>query len=237
MLEIMKTIGLIGGMSWESSVEYYRLINQGMKARLGGHNNAKSLMVTVNFDEIAVLQREGRWEELGTQMAHAARQLEGGGADFILLCTNTMHKLTPNIEGAVKIPFLHIADATAKAIKNAGMKKVGLLGTRFTMEDEFYRERLESRHGIGAVIPNQEDRAIVHRIIYDELCHGTVLDSSRKEYQRIIDWLKANGCEGVVLGCTEITLLIKPADSSLPVFDTTQIHAAQAVELAVENGA
>jgi aspartate racemase len=237
MLEIMKTIGLIGGMSWESSVEYYRLINQGMKARLGGHNNARSLMVTVNFDEIAVLQREGRWEELGAQMAHAARQLEGGGADFILLCTNTMHKLTPNIESAVKIPFLHIADATAKAIKSAGMKKVGLLGTRFTMEDEFYRERLESRHGIGAVIPNQEDRAVVHRIIYDELCHGTVLDSSRKEYQRIIEWLKVNGCEGVVLGCTEITLLIKPADSSLPVFDTTQIHAAQAVELAVENSA
>jgi aspartate racemase len=235
MLEIMKTIGLIGGMSWESSVEYYRLINQGVKARLGGHNNAKSLMVTVNFQEIQMLQSEGRWEELGSQMANAARQLEKGGADFILLCTNTMHKLTSDIEGAVKIPFLHIADAAAKAIKSAGMKKVGLLGTRFTIEEEFYRERLESRHGIGVVIPNEKDRAVVHRVIYDELCHGTVRDSSRQEYQRIIEWLKANGGEGVVLGCTEITLLIKPANASLPVFDTTQIHAAQAVELAIES--
>jgi len=232
----MKTIGLIGGMSWESSAEYYRLINQGMKARLGGHNNAKSLMVTVNFQEVEKLQNESAWDALGVQMAHAARQLGDGGADFILLCSNTMHKLTPHIESAVQIPFLHIADAAAKAIKSAAMKKVGLLGTRFTMEQEFYRDRLASRHAIAAVVPDQEDRALVHRIIYDELCHGVVRDSSRKMYQAIIEGLKAAGCEGVLLACTEITLLIKPADSSLPVFDTTQIHAAQAVEMAIANG-
>lgn len=232
----MKTIGLIGGMSWESSAEYYRLINQGMKARLGGHNNAKSLMVTVNFHEVEALQHAGRWEELGIQMAQAARQLQDGGADFIVLCTNTMHKLAPSIESAVKIPFLHIADATAKAIQNAGMKKVGLLGTRFTMEQDFYRERLASQYEIAVAVPEEKDRALVHRVIYDELCHGVFQDSSRKEYQRIIDELKANGCEGVLLGCTEITLLIKPADSALPVFDTTEIHAAQAVEMALNNG-
>ena len=230
----MKTIGLIGGMSWESSAEYYRLINQGMKTCLGGHNNAMSLMATVNFHEIEILQREGRWQELGAQMAQAARQLEAGGADFIVLCSNTMHKLASFIESAVTIPFLHIADATANAIRVAGMKRIGLLGTRFTMEQEFYRDRLESRHGIAVTTPSEADRNVIHKVIYDELCHGNLQATSRQQFQRIIEQLKASGSEGVILGCTEITLLITPADSSLPVFDTTRIHADRAVELALE---
>jgi aspartate racemase len=229
----MKTIGLIGGMSWESSAEYYRLINRGMKERLGHHNNAKSLMVTVNFEEIQALQSEGRWEELGLQMADAARQLEAGGADFIVLCTNTMHKVWPAIESAVHVPLLHIVDTTAQAIRQAGLKKVGLLATRYTMELDFYRQRMHSLFGIEAMIPNEADRATVHAIIYDELCHGKIVEASRREYQRIIETMKAQGAQGVILGCTEITLLIQAGDACLPVFDATRLHAHAAIENAL----
>ncbi|WP_334187292.1 aspartate/glutamate racemase family protein [Noviherbaspirillum sp.] len=228
----MKTIGLIGGMSWESSAEYYRLINQRMKERQGGHNNARSLMVTVNFHEIEALQHDGQWDRLGAMMQDAARQLERGGADFIVLCTNTMHKVSPQIEAAVSIPFLHIADPTAAAIKKRGFRTIGLLGTRFTMEQDFYKGRLEEKHGLSVITPDEAGRALVHGVIYDELCHGKVLDASRQAYLAIIDELKHRGAEAVILGCTEIALLIKPEHASLPVFDTTGIHADAAVALA-----
>ena len=229
----MKTIGLIGGMSWESSTEYYRIINQETKRRLGGQHNAKSLMVTVDFAEIEELQRRGEWQQLARLMAGAARQLQQGGADFIVLCTNTMHKLSADIEAAVTIPFLHIVDATAAKIQAAGLHKVGLLGTRFTMEEEFYRGRLEERFKINVLVPDEEERKDVHRIIYDELCHGKVIDHSRARYQEVIEGLKKKGAEAVILGCTEIMLLIKPQHSVLTVFDTTAIHAEYAVEMAV----
>jgi aspartate racemase len=230
---MMKTIGLIGGMSWESSAEYYRTINQEVKRRLGGHNNARSLMLTVNFHEIEAMQREGAWETLGVQMQDAVRHLERGGADCIVLCTNTMHKVAAHIEAIATVPFLHIADPTALAIRAQGFSTVGLLGTRFTMEHDFYRGRLESKFGVTALTPNATDREIVHRIIYDELCHGKISESSRHEYQRVIHDLKARGAQAVILGCTEITLLIKPQDSALPVFDTTRIHAEAAVSFAL----
>jgi aspartate racemase len=229
----VKTIGLIGGMSWESSAEYYRMINQEMKQRLGGHNNARSLMLTVNFQEIETLQHQGEWTTLAGLMQGAARQLEASGADCIVLCTNTMHKVAEQIGAAVSIPFLHIADPTADAIKQRGFSKIGLVGTRFTMEHDFYRGRLESRHGLSVLTPDDADRDIVHKVIYDELCHGRVLDASRRHYQRVIDDLKARGAQAVILGCTEITLLIKPEHSSLPVFDTTRIHAEAAVSFAI----
>jgi aspartate racemase len=229
----MKTIGLIGGMSWESSAEYYRMINLEMKRRLGGHNNARSLMLTVNFHEIEALQHQGEWDTLAALMQDAARQLEAGGADCIVLCTNTMHKVATEIEAAVSIPFLHIADPTAEAIKQQGFSKIGLVGTRFTMEHDFYRGRLESRHDLSVLTPNDTDRDIVHKVIYEELCHGKMQDASRRQYQRVIDDLRARGAQAVILGCTEITLLIKPEHSSLPVFDTTRIHADAAVSFAI----
>jgi len=231
----MKTIGLIVGMSWESSAEYYRLINQGMKARLGGHRNARSIMATVCFEEIKALQHAGQWDKLGYQMQQAARQVEAGGADFVVLCTNTMHKVAQAIEAVLEVPFLHIVDPTAEALRNAGVSRVGLLGTRFTMEQNFYRQRMEQHHGIEVVTPAASDRAVVHDIIYDELCHGSVRGESRAAYQRIIGTLQQAGAEGVILGCTEITLLIGPEDSVLPVFDTTALHALAAVALASED--
>jgi len=232
----MKTIGLIGGMSWESSAEYYRLINQEMKARLGGHRNARSVMVTVCFEEIKALQHDERWEELGGQMQQAARQVEAGGADFVLLCTNTMHRVAPAIEAALSLPFVHIVDPTARASREAGIDRVGLLGTRFTMEQDFYRGRMRERHGIEVVVPDQADRDVVHQIIYDELCHGIVRDASRAEYQRIIATLASQGARGIILGCTEIALLIGQGDVTLPVFDTTALHAREAVMLALADG-
>lgn len=230
-----KTIGLIGGMSWESSAEYYRLINQAMKARMGEHRNARSIMCTVCFEDIMALQHAGQWQELGQQMQCAARQVEAGGADFIVLCTNTMHKVAPAIEAISGIPLLHIVDPTAQALRAAGIHRAGLLGTRFTMEQDFYRARMEQRHGIEVVIPDESERAIVHRIIYDELCHGKVRDESRTAYQQIIGNLQKAGAQAVILGCTEITLLIGPEDSVLPVFDTTRLHALAAVALAAED--
>jgi aspartate racemase len=227
-------IGLIGGMSWESSAEYYRLINQGTKARCGGHRNARSIMATVCFEEIKALQHAEEWGELGLRMQQAARQVEAGGADFVLLCTNTMHRVAPAIEAVLNVPFIHIVDPTAQALRDVGVKTVGLLGTRFTMEQDFYRSRMSNMHGIEVKVPNETDRALVHQVIYDELCHGIVRDASRVEYQRIIAGLKAQGADGVILGCTEIMQLIGPADVSLPVFDTTGLHAQAAVKLAIE---
>ena len=229
----MKTIGVIGGMSWESSAEYYRLLNQHAKARLGGHHNALSLMATVDFAEVEAMQRAGDWATLGTLMANAAIQLERGGADIVLLATNTMHRVCGSIEAAISIPFLHIADPTGSALRAAGIERAGLLGTRYTMEQDFYAGRLREKHAIDAIVPDEHDRADVHRIIYDELCHGVVDDSSREVYRRVIDRLAARGAQAVILGCTEITLLIGPDDSSLPVFDTTALHVHAAVEWAI----
>jgi aspartate racemase len=229
----MKTIGVIGGMSWESSAEYYRLLNRTAKARLGGHHNARSLMLTVDFAGVEALQREGDWETLGTQMAEAALQLERGGAAIVLLATNTMHRVCAPIEASISVPFLHIADPTGEALRAAGVQRAGLLGTRYTMEQDFYVGRLRERHGIEAVVPNDDDRADVHRIIYDELCHGIVKPESRRVYQRVIEDLKARGAQAVILGCTEITLLIGSDDSALPVFDTTALHAQAAVDWAI----
>ena len=229
----MKTIGLIGGMSWESSIEYYRIINETAKAKLGGLHSAKSLMVTVDFAEIEKLQHEDRWDEAGQILAKCAQDLEHGGADFIVLCTNTMHKLADKITANVKIPFLHIADATAEKIIAAGMKKIGLLGTRFTMEHDFYKGRLIQNFGLEVLTPNESNREIVHRVIYDELVQGKVLDASRAEYRRIMVSLAAQDVEGIILGCTEIELLVKQEDSRVPLFATTSIHAIAAVEKAL----
>jgi aspartate racemase len=229
----MKTIGVIGGMSWESSAEYYRLLNRYAKTRLGGHHNARSLMTTVDFAEVEALQRAGDWDVLGAQMAQAAMQLERGGADIVLLATNTMHRVCAQIEATLTIPFLHIADPTGTALRAAGVTRVGLLGTRYTMEQDFYVGRLRERHGIEAIVPHERDREDVHRIIYDELCHGIIEDESRRTYQRVIEDLRTRGAQAVILGCTEITLLIGSADSVLPVFDTTALHAQAAVDWAI----
>ncbi|MGF6968094.1 aspartate racemase [Paraburkholderia sp. WC7.3g] len=229
----MKTIGVIGGMSWESSTEYYRLLNRHAKARLGGHHNARSLLLTVDFASIEANQRAGDWHALGEQIADAARQLERGGAELVILATNTMHRVCESIEQAITVPFLHIADPTGAALRAAGVERVGLLGTRYTMEQTFYTGRLRERYGLETLVPDDDERSDVHRIIYDELCHGNVEDASRKVYQRVIEHLAARGAQAVILGCTEITLLIKPEDSVLPVFDTTALHAQAAVEWAI----
>ncbi len=231
----MKTIGLIGGMSWESSIEYYRIINETAKEKLGGLHSAKSLMMTVDFAEIEKLQHENRWDEAGQILVKCAQDLERGGADFIVLCTNTMHKLADQIIANVNIPFLHIADATAEKIAAAGMKRIGLLGTRFTMEHDFYKGRLIQNFGLDVLVPNEADREIVHRVIYDELVQGKIVDSSREEYKRIMASLIENGAEGIILGCTEIELLVSQKDSSAPLFPTTSIHAISAVEYALKD--
>ncbi|HZP66647.1 MAG TPA: aspartate/glutamate racemase family protein [Rudaea sp.] len=229
----MKTIGLIGGMSWESTVPYYRLVNEGVKRRLGGLHSARLVLYSVDFHDIERMQVSGDWEAAGRALAAAARALEAAGADFVVLCTNTMHKVAPAVEAAVRVPLLHIADATAAEIRKAGVARVGLLGTRFTMEQAFYRDRLRDRHGIDVIVPPAGDREIVHRVIYDELCLGKTLDASRTQYLRIVADLVAAGAQGIVLGCTEIMLLIGPDDVPVPAFDTTSIHAEAAVELAL----
>jgi aspartate racemase len=233
----MKTIGLIGGMSWESSIEYYRIINETAKEKLGGLHSAKSLMVTVDFADIEKLQHEGRWDEAGQILVKCAQDLERGGADFIVLCTNTMHKLADQIIANVNIPFLHIADATAEKIVAAGIKRIGLLGTRFTMEHDFYKGRLIENFGLDVLVPNEADREIVHRVIYDELVQGKIVDISRNKYKRIMESLIEQGAEGIILGCTEIELLIKDNDSNKPLFPTTKIHAIAAVEQALKEKA
>jgi len=231
----MKTVGLIGGMSWESTVPYYQTINRVVGARLGALHSAKLALYSVDFHEIEQLQHAGRWAESGEKLADAARAVQRAGADFLVLCTNTMHKVAPQIEAAVEIPLLHIADPTAARVKEARLTCVGLLGTRFTMEEDFYRGRLESRHGLAVLTPPAEERATVHRVIYGELCLGRVEDRSRSAFQQVVDGLVARGAEGVILGCTEIGLLLRPADAMVPLFDTATIHAEAAAEYALHD--
>jgi aspartate racemase len=227
----MKRIGLLGGMSWESSIEYYRLVNELVAERLGGLHSADCLLRSVDFADIEVLQREGEWEQAGARLAAEARALEGAGAELLVLCTNTMHTVADAITAAISIPFVHIADTTAHAVRAAGLTRVGLLATGYTMEQEFYVGRLRERHRLDVVVPDADDRRIVHDVIYEELCRGIVDDGSREQYRRIIRALAEQGCEGILLGCTEIDLLISQADSPVPVFDTTRLHAERAVEL------
>lgn len=229
----MKIIGLIGGMSWESSAEYYRIINETVKERLGGLHSGKILMYSVDFQEIEQLQHAEKWNEATQFMTDAARRLEKGGAEFVLIGTNTMHKMADEVASAINIPLLHIADAAAAAIKEKGIQKVGLLGTKFTMEQDFYKGRLADRYHLDVLIPDIGDREIVHRIIYDELCLGQILDESRNKFRQIIQKLVKNGAQGIILGCTEIPLLVKSEDSPVPLFDTTLIHARKAVEYAL----
>ena len=231
----MKTIGMIGGMSWESSLEYYRLVNEGIKTRLGGLHSAKVLMYSVDFDEIEVQQREGRWDDSARLLAEAARRLEAGGADFFLICTNTMHKVAPEVRAAVNIPLVHIADAAAGEISRLGLARVGLLGTRFTMEQDFMKGYLADRHGLNVLTPDETARGLVHDIIYDELCLGRVLDESRQKLLGVIQDLKQQGAQGVILGCTELPLLVKASDTDLPLLDTTALHARMAVDTALAN--
>jgi aspartate racemase len=231
----MKTIGLIGGMSWESSIEYYRIINETVRARLGGLHSAKSIMYSVDFAEIEALQQQGKWDEATALMIAAAQRVENGGADFVVICTNTMHRMADEVQKQIKIPLLHIADATAEQIKAQGLKKIGLLGTRFTMEEDFYRGRLSEKHGLEVIIPTEKERDIVHRVIFDELCLGEIRPSSREQYVSVMDHLARDGAEGIILGCTEISLLIQEEDSQVPLFDTTKIHAMAAVEYALLN--
>jgi aspartate racemase len=229
----MKTIGMIGGMSWESTLPYYRHINEAIKARLGGLHSARLVLYSVDFHEIEQLQRSGDWQHAGARLGEAAAALERAGAEFLVLCTNTMHKVADAIEQAVGIPLLHIADPTAEAIRASGLQRVGLLGTRFTMEQPFYRERLENRHGIQVLVPDEADRLLVHRVIYEELCLGTVREESRQAYREVIARLVAQGAQAVILGCTEIGLLVGDADAAVPLFDTTLLHARAAADQAL----
>jgi len=229
----MKTIGLLGGMSWESSVEYYRLINEEVKRRLGGLHSAQCLLWSFDFAEIEALQMADDWDSASQKMISAAQSLERGGADGIVICTNTMHKLAPQVQAAIRIPILHIADTTAQKICADGLNTIGLLGTRFTMEQDFYKGRLIDNFGLTVITPNDADRKIIHDVIYDELCLGDVRDDSRKEYLRIMDDLTARGAQGVILGCTEITLLIKPEHTPIRLYDTTLLHALSAVNWAL----
>ncbi|HVN54183.1 MAG TPA: aspartate/glutamate racemase family protein [Anaerolineaceae bacterium] len=231
----MKTIGLIGGMSWESSVEYYRLINLAVREKLGGLHSARSVMVSVDFSEVEEMQRENRWGEATQTMIAAARQVERAGADFVLICTNTMHRMADEVQQAIRIPLLHIADATGQVVCSQGIRRIGLLGTRYTMEENFYRGRLLERFGLRVLVPDQAARETVHRVIYEELCQGIIMEDSRREYRNILSQLVSAGAEGVILGCTEIGLLVHAEDSSVPLFDTTGIHAQAAVDYALLN--
>ncbi len=232
----MKTIGLIGGMSWESTVPYYRIVNETVNERLGGLHSARVVLYSVDFQEIERLQHAGAWDEAGRVLAQAALSVQAAGADFLVLCTNTMHKVAHALESVVDIPLFHIADPTAEQIKFAGISRIGLLGTRFTMEEAFYTGRLRDRHRLSVVIPNEVDRATVHRIIYEELCLGLVLEASRAAYREVIQRLVDDGAEGIILGCTEISMLVDSTDSPVPVFDTTAIHARKAAEWALGDG-
>jgi aspartate racemase len=229
----MKTIGLLGGMSWESTVPYYRIINETVKENLGGLHSAKLVLYSVDFHEIERLQHAGDWGEAGRVLGRAAQALRVAGADFIVVCTNTMHKVADAIEEAAGIPVFHIADPTAQEIRRHGLKQVGLIGTRFTMEQEFYKGRLRERHGIQSLIPDEADRDVVHKVIYEELCMGIVRDESRQAYRDIIQRLVDRGAQGIILGCTEIAMLVWPEDASVPIFDTTALHARKAAEFAL----
>lgn len=229
----MKTIGIIGGMSWESSARYYAIINRAVRNRLGPSHSASILLHSLDFGPIAALQAQGEWDELGEIMADSARALEAGGADCVLIATNTMHKLAEAVEEACDLPLIHIADCTADAVCEKGITRIALLGTAFTMEQRFYRERLEEHHGLEVIVPGSPDRETVHRVIYEELIGGEVLDQSREAYRDIIARLVEEGAQGVILGCTEIGLLIDQSDSPAPIFDTTQLHALAAADFAL----
>lgn len=226
----MRMVGLIGGMSWESSAEYYRILNQEVRDKVGPTASAPCLLWSFNFADIEALQHKGDWDGLRAQMVKAAQTLETAGAEMLVICTNTMHQMAPSVEASVKIPLLHIADPTAQRIKAVGLKKVGLLGTAFTMEQGFYKARLIEQYGLDVIIPNDEDRMVVHRVIYDELVAGKIVPASREAYRAIIARLVAQGAEAIILGCTEIMLLVQSEDSAVPVFDTTQLHAEAAAE-------
>ncbi len=229
----MKRIGLLGGMSWESSIEYYRLVNEEVRERLGGLHSADCILRSIDFAPMEQLQREGRWQDAGALLAEEGARLAAAGAEVLVLCTNTMHKVATEVEAAAGIPFLHIADATAEAVRASGFETVGLLATAYTMEQDFYTGRLRDRHGLDVLVPDEVDRSLVHRVIYDELCVGVVSEASREEYRRIMGELAERGAEAILLGCTEIDLLVGPEDSPVPLFDTTRLHAARAVDLAL----
>jgi aspartate racemase len=229
----MKTIGMLGGMSWESTTSYYQAVNEGIKEKLGGFHSAEICMYSVDFADIEELQRQGNWQAAGEALGRAAQRVEAGGADFLVICTNTMHKVVPDIEKAVSIPVLHIADATAEKLLADKIKRVGLLGTRFTMEQDFYKGRLAEKFGIEVLIPEPEEREIIHNVIYSELCLGKVKERSRRQYLQIIDALRQRGAEAVILGCTEIALLVRQEDTPVRLYDTTALHAEKAVELAM----
>lgn len=231
----MKTVGMLGGMSWESTSSYYTAINEGIKTSLGGLHSAKICMVSVDFHEVEVLQSQGNWDEAAELLAKASLSVQAGGADFLLICTNTMHKVAPQIEASLTIPILHIADATALELKSNSIARVGLLGTRFTMEQDFYKGRLSEQHGIEVLVPDEEDRSTVHEIIYNELCLGEVKPESKAAYVEIINKLHAQGAQAVILGCTEIALLVQQQDTHVPLYDTTEIHAMAAVNYALKD--
>jgi aspartate racemase len=229
----MKTIGLIGGMSWVSTVPYYEIINTTVNAELGSLHSARLLLYSVDFEEIETLQHAGRWDEAGSVLAEAARRLALAGADFLVLCTNTMHRVAGRIEAAVDIPLLHIADATAQAIAAASVRRVGLIGTRFTMEESFYRDRLTERHRLGVLVPDADERETIHRVIYDELCRAEIRSDSRAAFVAIANGLVARGAQGIILGCTEVGLLLRPGDGAVPLFDTARLHAEAAARHAL----
>ena len=230
----MKTIGLLGGMSWESSIEYYRIINQEVRRRLGGTHSARSVMVSVDFADVERLQETGDWDAATRLLVQSARRVEAGGADLLLICTNTMHRMADEVAAAIDIPLIHIADTTAAAIRTAGIERIGLLGTRYTMEQDFYRGRLETLHGLDVVVPTEPDRTTVHDVIYNELVRGLISDASRRTYGEVVDRLVDRGAEGVILGCTEVELLVTPDLRPTPTFPTTELHALAAVDAALE---
>jgi aspartate racemase len=226
-------MGLVGGLSWESSAEYYRLVNEGVRARRGGLHSARLLLYSFDFDEIERLQRDGRWDDATARMIAAAASLQRGGADFLVICSNTMHRMADEVQAAVPLPLVHIADATGAAVVREGLRTVGLLGTRFTMEEDFYKGRLASRHGLEVLTPDEAGRTVVHDVIYGELCQGVVRDASREAYRQVVGTLVGRGAQGIVLGCTEIGLLLRPQDVASPLFDTTRLHAEAAVAFAL----
>ena len=226
-------MGLIGGMSWESSLEYYRIINESVKKKLGGFHSAKCILYSVDFEEVEKLQHQGDWEELTRLMAEAAQRLESAGADFVIICTNTMHKMADEVQRAIRVPVLHIVDVTAEAIKNNGQTRVGLLGTKFTMEQDFYKGRLRDKHGLEVLIPSPEERQMVHDILYSELCLGEIKELSKEKFKSVIQNLVDHGAQGVILGCTEIPLIVSQDDYAIPVYDTTTLHAQAAVDFAL----
>jgi aspartate racemase len=230
----MKTIGMIGGMSWESSLEYYRIMNQAVKEKLGGFHSAPCILYSVDFDDVEKLQHQGDWESLTRLMIEAAQRVKKAGADFLVICTNTLHKMADEVQGAIQIPLLHIADVTAEAVKANGQSRVGLLGTKFTMEQDFYKGRLQEIHGIDVLIPEDKERQVIHDILYNELCLGEIKELSKGKFQSIIQNLVKRGAQGVILGCTEIPLIVHQEDYEIPLYDTTALHAKAAVDFALQ---